>query len=94
MRGRGSRRLHPNRSAATRRHSRSERLENGRPSASTFVSLMSRSCTGSIPVAYASSSIADSSANEPHASPGARMNVGVAAFSFRKRCVTSRFGVP
>ena len=34
--------------------------------------------------AYASSSIADSSANEPLVSPGARMNVGVPIFKLHE----------
>jgi hypothetical protein len=45
-----------------------------------------------MPHAIASSSIADSSANHPCASPGARMMVGGGMSSRAMRCVVRRFG--
>ena len=44
------------------------------------------------PGARASSSIADSSANMPGHSPGARIHDGVGTSSFASRCVVRRFG--
>ena len=43
--------------------------------------------------AYASSSIADSSAYMPGFSPGARMKVGLGRSSSTARCATRTFGV-
>ncbi len=51
-----------------------------------------RSASGSIFNAAASSSIADSSANEPVVSPGARMKVGVPRFIGTIRCVVTWLG--
>ncbi len=48
----------------------------------TSGSLRSRSSTGSTPTASASSSMADSRANEPGAQPGARIHVGVGRLTF------------
>lgn len=58
------------------------RLLNGSPDTGpTLGSLRRRSSIGSIPHRSASSSSADSSANEPGASPGARIQVGVGTSS-------------
>ncbi len=49
--------------------------------------------SGSTPHAYASSSSALPSANDPGASPGARIAVGVGTSSRARRCVTAMFGM-
>jgi hypothetical protein len=93
MPGAGSRPAQPKRSAPSRRHATRLRELNGTPSSgSSPGSLTIRSSTGSIPAAIASSSIADSSANIPGHSPGARIHDGVGTFSRARRCVVSRFG--
>ncbi|QRP51375.1 hypothetical protein I6J71_12400 [Amycolatopsis sp. FDAARGOS 1241] len=76
--GCGSRPSQPNCSAPRRRHSPRNRVENGRPVIGSFaVSLASRRSTGSRSSAYASSSIADSTANAAAPSNGARTYPGV-----------------
>ena len=91
IRGRRSRPAHPNRSAPVRRHSTRWRLDHGTfRSGSSAGSLRMRSSTGSMPSATASSSIADSSANIPGVSPGARMIVGGGTSSRASRCVVRR----
>ena len=68
-RGSGVRLSQPKRAAPFVRHSRRARVEKGRPLyGSVSVSLRRRSSTGSMPVAYASSSMAHSSAKWPCAS--------------------------
>ena len=69
----------------SRRQATRLRLENGWPlSGSTAGSLRTRSSIGSSPHATASSSIADSSAYMPGASPGARIQDGVGTSSRRE----------
>ncbi len=66
---------------------------NGIPfSGSSPGSLRTRSSIGSSPAKIASSSIADSSANMPGHSPGARIHDGVGTSSAASRCVVRRFG--
>ncbi len=84
--GRGSRSAQPNRRAPSRKQAARLRPANGRPDTGPLSgSLRSRSSTGSIPHFSASSSSAASSANDPGASPGARMNVGVGTSSRTRR---------
>lgn len=52
----------------------------------------SRSATGSTPSSYASSSIADSSANSPTPSAGARIGVGRIVATGATRCVVTMAG--
>jgi len=69
------------------------RLENGWPvSGWTAGSLRIRSSTGSMRQACASSSMADSSANIPGHSPGARIQDGVGTSSRTTRWVVRRWG--
>ena len=91
--GVGSRSAQPKRSAPSRRHATRLRELNGMPfSGSSAGSLAIRSSIGSMPQATASSSIADSSANMPGHSPGARIHDGVGTSSATSRCVVSRSG--
>lgn len=82
MPGRGSRSAQPNLRAPSSKQARRLRLLNGSPDKGpTAGSLRTRSAIGSMPHFSASSSSADSSANEPGASPGARIQVGVGTSS-------------
>ncbi len=86
MPGRGSRSAQPNLRAPSWKQASTLRLPNGRPETGPAAgSLRARRAIGSRPLFSASSSSADSSANEPGASPGARMKVGVGTSSFTRR---------
>lgn len=75
--GRGSRSAQPNLRAPSRKQAARLRLLNGSPETGpTTGSLRSRSSIGSTPARVASSSRAASIANDPGASPGARIQVG------------------
>ncbi|CAM5580101.1 hypothetical protein SCYAM73S_08154 [Streptomyces cyaneofuscatus] len=75
--GRGSRSAQPNLRAPSRRQAARLWVLKGRPETGpTSGSLRRRSSTGSRPARSASSSRADSIANDPGASPGARIQVG------------------
>ena len=85
---------HPNFSAPTCKHSFRCRDENGFPLLSSVsVSFFSRSSTGSIFSFHASSSIADSTANNPGTAPGPRIGHGDPIVRCTSADVTSRFGV-
>ncbi|CAM5735299.1 hypothetical protein SAFG77S_08334 [Streptomyces afghaniensis] len=80
--GRGSRSAQPNLRAPSRKQAIRLRLLNGSPDTGpTAGSLSTRSSIGSMPHRSASSSSAASRANEPGASPGARIQVGVGTSS-------------
>ena len=80
--GRGSRSAQPNLPAPSRKQASRLRLLNGSPDTGpSSGSLRTRSSIGSRPHFSASSSSADSSANDPGASPGARIQVGVGTSS-------------
>ena len=80
--GRGSRSAQPNLRAPSRKQASRLRPLNGSPETGpTSGSLRARSSIGSRPHFSASSSSADSSANDPGASPGARIQVGVGTSS-------------
>lgn len=91
--GRGSRSFQPKRAAPCVRQAARLRLLKGRPlSGSACGSLRSLSSTGSIPRAQASSSMADSSAYMPEASPGARIQDGLGTSSAATRCSVRLWG--
>jgi len=85
--------LQPKRWAPVRRHSMSWRCEKGRSgfSGSTWVSLMTRNSTGSMPSLVAISSMAISSAIMPGASPGARMALPSGRSSTARRVAVMRW---
>ena len=84
----------PNRCAPMRKHSSRCLLDHCRSCPGGAIELFRcRSSIGSMPSASASSSIALSRANEPGASPGARMNVVGGRCSGTIRWLIDRFGV-
>lgn len=84
--GRGSRSAQPNLRAPSSKQASRLRPANGRPETGPAVgSLRARSSIGSMPHRSASSSSADSTAKEPGASPGARIQVGVGTSSRTRR---------
>lgn len=91
--GLGSRSYQPNRRAPSFRQAARLRLLNGRPlSGSANGSLRRRSSTGSIPRTQASSSMADSRAYIPGASPGARIQEGLGTSRALTRCTVRLWG--
>ena len=91
--GVGSRPAQPKRSAPSRRQATRLRELNGTwLSGSTSGSLRTRSSTGSIPEAIASSSIAHSRAYMPGVSPGARIHEGVGTSRRASRWLVRRLG--
>src|ERR1700739_2611676 len=89
----GLRRFQPKRSAAEVIASGKWLLDHGRLLLSSRVERLScRNARGSMPMASAISSTADSSANNPGAAPGARIEVGVPRFTAPLLWLTSTFG--
>jgi hypothetical protein len=89
----GLRRCQPKRSAAVVMASGRWLLDHGRLLLSSRVDRLSwRNAKGSMPIASAISSTADSGANSPGAAPGARIDVGVPRWTALLLCVTSTLG--